>query len=108
MGSPFLPCLGQARHGPGARYDELLRELELCDPRGFDYCFAVEQQFSPDESSMSSRNLYAVGVARHEAYSHGGDGPMWCRSTIQCGSWKRSRSQTRCRTDGWRSGWCPA
>ncbi len=32
------------------RYEQLWRELELCDELGFDYGFAVEPHFSPHES----------------------------------------------------------
>jgi alkanesulfonate monooxygenase SsuD/methylene tetrahydromethanopterin reductase-like flavin-dependent oxidoreductase (luciferase family) len=47
---------------PHARYEELWRELELCDALGFDYSFCVEHHFRPDESWMSSPSLYAVGA----------------------------------------------
>jgi alkanesulfonate monooxygenase SsuD/methylene tetrahydromethanopterin reductase-like flavin-dependent oxidoreductase (luciferase family) len=43
------------------RYEQLWRELELCDELGFDYSFCVEHHFRPDESWMSSPSLYAVG-----------------------------------------------
>ncbi len=47
------------------RYEQLWRELELCDELGFDYSFCVEHHFRPDESWMSSPALYAVaGGAR--------------------------------------------
>jgi alkanesulfonate monooxygenase SsuD/methylene tetrahydromethanopterin reductase-like flavin-dependent oxidoreductase (luciferase family) len=54
------------KHGmtPAQRYEQLWRELELCDELGFDYCFAVEHHFNPNESWMSSGNLYSVGVAQ--------------------------------------------
>jgi alkanesulfonate monooxygenase SsuD/methylene tetrahydromethanopterin reductase-like flavin-dependent oxidoreductase (luciferase family) len=42
------------------RYDQLWRELELCDQFGFDFSFCVEHHFRPDESWMSSPSLYAV------------------------------------------------
>ncbi len=47
---------------PHQRYEELWRELELCDALGFDYSFCVEHHFRPDESWMSSPSLYAVGA----------------------------------------------
>ena len=47
---------------PHRRYEELWRELELCDALGFDYAFCVEHHFRPDESWMSSPSLYAVGA----------------------------------------------
>jgi alkanesulfonate monooxygenase SsuD/methylene tetrahydromethanopterin reductase-like flavin-dependent oxidoreductase (luciferase family) len=47
------------------RYDQLWRELQLCDELGFDYSFCVEHHFRPDESWMSSPALYAAaGNAR--------------------------------------------
>jgi alkanesulfonate monooxygenase SsuD/methylene tetrahydromethanopterin reductase-like flavin-dependent oxidoreductase (luciferase family) len=47
---------------PHQRYEELWRELELCDALGFDYAFCVEHHFRPDESWMSSPSLFAVGA----------------------------------------------
>jgi alkanesulfonate monooxygenase SsuD/methylene tetrahydromethanopterin reductase-like flavin-dependent oxidoreductase (luciferase family) len=47
---------------PHQRYEELWRELTLCDELGFDYSFCVEHHFRPDESWMSSPSLYAVGA----------------------------------------------
>jgi alkanesulfonate monooxygenase SsuD/methylene tetrahydromethanopterin reductase-like flavin-dependent oxidoreductase (luciferase family) len=47
---------------PHQRYEELWRELELCDALGFDFSFCVEHHFRPDESWMSSPSLYAVGA----------------------------------------------
>ncbi len=45
------------------RYEELWRELQLCDELGFDYSFCVEHHFRPDESWVSSPSLYVVGAA---------------------------------------------
>ena len=45
------------------RYEELWRELQLCDDLGFDYSFCVEHHFRPDESWVSSPSLYVVGAA---------------------------------------------
>ena len=50
---------------PHQRYEQLWRELELCDALGFDYSFCVEHHFRPDESWMSSPSLYAVGAGAH-------------------------------------------
>ena len=50
---------------PHARYQELWRELALCDELGFDYAFCVEHHFRPDESWISSPSLYAVSAAAH-------------------------------------------
>ncbi len=47
---------------PHQRYEELWRELELCDALDFDYGFCVEHHFRPDESWISSPSLYAVGA----------------------------------------------
>jgi Luciferase-like monooxygenase len=47
---------------PHQRYEELWRELQLCDELGFDFGFCVEHHFRPDESWMSSPSLYAVGA----------------------------------------------
>jgi len=47
---------------PHQRYEELWRELELCDDLGFDYSFCVEHHFRPDESWMSSPSLYCIGA----------------------------------------------
>ncbi len=47
---------------PHDRYEQLWRELELCDALGFDYGFCVEHHFTPYESWMSSPSLYTVGA----------------------------------------------
>ena len=47
---------------PHKRYEQLWRELRLCDELGFDYSFCVEHHFRPDESWMSSPSLYAVAA----------------------------------------------
>jgi alkanesulfonate monooxygenase SsuD/methylene tetrahydromethanopterin reductase-like flavin-dependent oxidoreductase (luciferase family) len=47
---------------PHERYEQLWRELQLCDELGFDYGFCVEHHFRPDESWMSSPSLFAVGA----------------------------------------------
>ncbi len=47
---------------PHERYEQLWRELEVCDAVGFDHSFCVEHHFRPDESWMSSPSLYAVGA----------------------------------------------
>ncbi len=48
---------------PHQRYEQLWRELQLCDDLGFDYGFCVEHHFRPDESWISSPSLYVVGAA---------------------------------------------
>jgi alkanesulfonate monooxygenase SsuD/methylene tetrahydromethanopterin reductase-like flavin-dependent oxidoreductase (luciferase family) len=48
---------------PHERYEQLWRELALCDELGFDYAFCVEHHFRPDESWISSPSLYAAGAA---------------------------------------------
>ena len=47
---------------PHERYEQLWRELILCDELGYDFSFCVEHHFRPDESWMSSPSLYAVGA----------------------------------------------
>jgi alkanesulfonate monooxygenase SsuD/methylene tetrahydromethanopterin reductase-like flavin-dependent oxidoreductase (luciferase family) len=58
----FSHIWGKPGMTPHQRYEELWRELELCDAVGFDYCFCVEHHFRPDESWMSSPSLFAVGA----------------------------------------------
>jgi len=47
---------------PAQRFQQLWRELELCDSLGFDYGFCVEHHFRPDESWMSDPAMYAVAA----------------------------------------------
>ncbi len=47
---------------PHQRYEQLWRELAVCDEAGFDHAFCVEHHFRPDESWMSSPSLYAVAA----------------------------------------------
>ncbi len=47
---------------PHERYEQLWRELVLCDELGFDYGFCVEHHFRPDESWMSEPGLFIVGA----------------------------------------------
>jgi alkanesulfonate monooxygenase SsuD/methylene tetrahydromethanopterin reductase-like flavin-dependent oxidoreductase (luciferase family) len=47
---------------PHQRYEQLWRELAVCDDGGFDHSFCVEHHFRPDESWMSSPSLYAVAA----------------------------------------------
>ena len=58
----FSHIWGKPGLTPYQRYEELWRELALCDELGFDYSFCVEHHFRPDESWMSSPSLYAVGA----------------------------------------------
>ncbi len=61
----FSHVWGKPQMTAHQRYQELWRELELCDELGFDYSFCVEHHFRPDESWMSAPSLYAVaGNAR--------------------------------------------
>jgi alkanesulfonate monooxygenase SsuD/methylene tetrahydromethanopterin reductase-like flavin-dependent oxidoreductase (luciferase family) len=59
----FSHVWGKPGMTPHQRYEELWRELALCDELGFDYGFCVEHHFRPDESWMSAPSLYAVGAA---------------------------------------------
>jgi len=47
---------------PHQRYEQLWRELALCDELDFNYGFCVEHHCRPDESWMSSPSLYTVGA----------------------------------------------
>ncbi len=58
----FAHIWGKTGLSPHERYEMLWRELQLADELGFDYGFCVEHHFRPDESWMSSPNLYAVGA----------------------------------------------
>jgi alkanesulfonate monooxygenase SsuD/methylene tetrahydromethanopterin reductase-like flavin-dependent oxidoreductase (luciferase family) len=61
----FSHVWGKPGLSPHQRYEELWRELELCDALGFDFSFCVEHHFRPDESWMSSPALYCIaGGAR--------------------------------------------
>jgi alkanesulfonate monooxygenase SsuD/methylene tetrahydromethanopterin reductase-like flavin-dependent oxidoreductase (luciferase family) len=59
----FSHVWGKPGMTPHQRYEELWRELQLCDALGFDYSFCVEHHFRPDESWISSPSLYVVGAA---------------------------------------------
>jgi len=58
----FSHIWGKPAMTPHERYEQLWRELALCDELGFDHSFCVEHHFRPDESWMSSPSLYAVGA----------------------------------------------
>jgi len=58
----FSHVWGKPGMSPHQRYEQLWRELIMCDALGFDYSFCVEHHFRPDESWMSSPSLYAVGA----------------------------------------------
>jgi len=61
----FSHVWGKPGMTPHQRYEQLWRELQMCDDVGFDYSFCVEHHFRPNESWMSSPSLYAVGAAMH-------------------------------------------
>ncbi|WP_397584994.1 LLM class flavin-dependent oxidoreductase [Sphingorhabdus sp.] len=48
---------------PHERYEQLWREIELCDELDYDFAFSVEHHFTPKESWMSSPNLFSVAAA---------------------------------------------
>lgn len=50
---------------PAQRYEMLWRELKVADDNNFDYGFCVEHHFRPDESLISSCNLYTVAAGQH-------------------------------------------
>jgi alkanesulfonate monooxygenase SsuD/methylene tetrahydromethanopterin reductase-like flavin-dependent oxidoreductase (luciferase family) len=58
----FAHVWGKKGLTPHQRYEQLWRELQICDELGFDYGFSVEHHFTPKESWMSSPNLYAVAA----------------------------------------------
>jgi alkanesulfonate monooxygenase SsuD/methylene tetrahydromethanopterin reductase-like flavin-dependent oxidoreductase (luciferase family) len=58
----FSHIWGKPGMTPHQRYEQLWRELQLCDGLGFDYSFCVEHHFRPDESWISSPSLYAIGA----------------------------------------------
>mgnify|MGYP003668383675 CR=1 FL=1 len=58
----FAHVWGKPGMTPHARYEQLWRELQLCDSLGFDYGFCVEHHFTPHESWMSAPSLYTVGA----------------------------------------------
>jgi alkanesulfonate monooxygenase SsuD/methylene tetrahydromethanopterin reductase-like flavin-dependent oxidoreductase (luciferase family) len=59
----FAHVWGKRGMTPLQRYEQLWRELQVADDHGFDYAFSVEHHFCPNESWMSSPNLYAVAAA---------------------------------------------
>ena len=61
----FSHVWGKPNMTAHARYEELWRELRLCDELGFDFSFCVEHHCQPHESWMSSPALYAVGAGMH-------------------------------------------
>ena len=71
----FAHVWGKPGMTPAERYEQLWKELALCDELGFDYGFCVEHHFRPDESWMSAPNLYAVAAgARTKRIRLGGMG----------------------------------
>ena len=60
--SHFSHVWGKAGMTAGQRYDQLWRELKLCDELGFDHSFCVEHHFRHDESWMAAPMLYAVAA----------------------------------------------
>ncbi len=58
----FAHVWGKKNMTANQRYDQLWRELKLCDSLGFDQSFCVEHHFRPDESWMPAPMLYAVAA----------------------------------------------
>jgi alkanesulfonate monooxygenase SsuD/methylene tetrahydromethanopterin reductase-like flavin-dependent oxidoreductase (luciferase family) len=58
----FAHVWGKSGMTPHQRYEQLWRELRLCDELGFHSAFCVEHHFRPDESWMSCPQLYAVAA----------------------------------------------
>jgi len=59
----FAHIWGKPGMTPHQRYEQLWREVQLCDEVGFDYAFSVEHHFTPLESWMSSPNLFVAAAA---------------------------------------------
>jgi len=59
----FSHVWGKRGMTPTQRYEQLWRELQLCDELGFEYGFCVEHHFRPHESWMSAPNIYATAAA---------------------------------------------
>lgn len=70
----FSHVWGKPGMTPNDRYEQLWRELELCDDLRFDYAFCVEHHFVPHESWISSPSLFAVGAGART--KHMRVGPM--------------------------------
>ena len=71
----FSHVWAKAGLDPAERYEQLWRELQLCDELGFDYGFCVEHHFRPDESLMSAPQLYTMAAgARTKRIRLGGMG----------------------------------
>ena len=58
----FAHIWGKPGMTPHQRYEQLWRELALCDTLDFDYAFCVEHHFRPDESWSSSPSMYVAGA----------------------------------------------
>lgn len=63
----FAHVWGKPGMTPHDRYEQLWREVELCDRLGFDYGFCVEHHFTPLESWMAAPSIYvaAAGARTH-------------------------------------------
>jgi alkanesulfonate monooxygenase SsuD/methylene tetrahydromethanopterin reductase-like flavin-dependent oxidoreductase (luciferase family) len=59
----FSHVWGKPGMTPSQRYHQLWRELVLADELDYDYGFAVEHHFRPDESWMSSASFYVIAAA---------------------------------------------
>ena len=58
----FSHIWGKPGMTPHQRYEQLWREIKLCDELGYDYAFCVEHHFRPDESWMSAPSLFTIGA----------------------------------------------
>jgi alkanesulfonate monooxygenase SsuD/methylene tetrahydromethanopterin reductase-like flavin-dependent oxidoreductase (luciferase family) len=91
----FSHVWAKAGLSPAQRYEQLWRELELCDQLGFDYGFCVEHHFRPDESLMSAPQLFTIAAgARTRKYASA----AWaisCRCITRFAWSKNWRSRTR-------------
>ena len=88
----FSHVWAKAGLSPAARYEQLWRELELCDELGFDYGFCVEHHFRPDESLMSAPQLYTIAAgARTKRIRLGGMGHHAGAAASVAGDFRRRR-----------------
>ena len=86
---------------PHERYEQLWRELGLCDDLGFDYGFCVEHHCRPDESWMSSPSLYAVGAGARTKRMRVGPIPTTAKTTRrQARNCRCCRCKSRIRPSG--------
>ena len=58
----FAHVWGKPGMTPHQRYEQLWREIQLCDELEYDFAFSVEHHFTPGESWMSAPNMYVAAA----------------------------------------------